>query len=183
MEDNNIENEETTGSLEQESVDVSSLIKELAEAQKRAEANREEYLRAVADLENYRRRVSREKDELRRSAASSIIEELLSVMDNLALGIDAAPKHGADQSVIDGFQMVLDRIGAILSDHGLELMSPQGEAFDPNWHECVALMDSAEVPENMVIEVVRSGYRLHGRLLRAASVVVSRGASEVKDVD
>ena len=158
--------------------ETSSLIKELAEAQRQAELSREDYLRAVADLENYRRRVSWEKDELRRSAAAGIIEELLPVMDNLALGIASAPKHGADQSIIHGFQMVLDRILAILRDNGLEPIRPEGEAFNPNLHQCVSLLASQDVPENQVIEVVRFGYTLYGRLLRPASVVVSSGVSQ-----
>ena len=76
--------------------------------------------------------------------------------------------------------MVDDQLKKSLSEQGLEELLPDGETFDPNLHECISHQPSDEVAENHVIETVRAGYRLNGRLVRAASVIVSSGQIDKK---
>ena len=151
----------------------------LAAAKKEATENYDRYLRSVADLENFRRRTVREKDELRQYAASRVLEELLPVMDNLALGLAAAKQPGADLKVLSGgMDMVLAQLKTALSSHGLKEINPVGQPFDANLHEAISAQPSAEVAEGSVLNVVRIGYALNGRLLRPASVVVSSGTAK-----
>jgi len=145
-------------------------------AKQEATANYDRYLRAVADLENFRRRTVREKDELRQFATSRVLEDLLPVLDNLALALSAAKQPGADVgSLAGGVDMVLSQFKSALVSHGLKEISPLGQAFDANLHESISAQPSATVPEGNVVTVVRTGYSLNGRLLRPASVIVSSG--------
>lgn len=136
-------------------------------------------LRAAADFENFRKRSLREKEELRKYAVSGLIEDLLPALDNLELGLAAADNHPEAKAVSDGFRMVAQQITSILQNNGVECVNPEGEDFDPNFHESVGFQPSDEVEDQKVIQVLRKGYSLNGRILRAANVIVSSGpASE-----
>lgn len=151
---------------------------QLAAAKKEAAANYDRYMRAVADLENFRKRITREKDELRQFASANVMEDLIPVLDNLALGLSAAKQQTDVKSVADGIGLVLEQLKATLGKHGMKEVNPQGQPFDHNLHECIAHLPSTEVPEEVVSQVVRLGYVLNGRLLRPASVVVSSGQAK-----
>jgi molecular chaperone GrpE len=152
---------------------------QLAAAKKEAADNYQRYLRAVADLENYRKRTVREKDELRQYAATRVLEVLLPVLDNLALGLAAAKPAGAEmKGLIGGVEMVMTQLKAALANHGLTEIDPAGEAFDPHRHQAISHQPSATVPAEHVLTVVRTGYALNGRLLRPASVIVSSGPAK-----
>jgi len=151
----------------------------LATAKAEAAANYDKFMRAAADLENFRRRVVREKEELRLFAASRVLEDLLPVLDNLALALAAAKQPGADvKALTGGVDMVLAQLKAALTSHGLKEINPAGATFDANLHESIAAQPSADVPEGSVVNVVRPGFSLNGRLLRPAAVVVSSGPSK-----
>jgi molecular chaperone GrpE len=151
---------------------------ELEKAQAEATEMKTRYLRAVADMENYRKRMAREKQDIIRGAAASVIESLLPVLDNMKLGLQAAENHPEAKDVTIGFKMVDDQLKRSLSEQGLEELIPDGEAFDPNLHECIAHQPSEEVAEDHVIQTVRAGYRLNERLVRAANVIVSSGPAK-----
>jgi molecular chaperone GrpE len=156
----------------------------LAAARKEAAANYDRYTRAVADLENFRKRTVREKDELRQFAAAGVVEDIIPILDNLSLGVAAAKQQTDVKAIVDGVSLVLEQFKGTLGKHGLKEINPAGQAFDPNLHDCISHQPSADIPEEKVIQVVRLGYSLNGRLLRPASVVVSSGpanAAEAKD--
>lgn len=138
----------------------------------------EKVLRAAADFENFRKRSLREKDELRKYAVSGLIEDLLPALDNLELGLAAADNHPEAKPVADGFRMVAQQLTSILQSNGLDTIDPQGKDFDPNFHESVAIQPSDEVADHKIIQVVRKGYSLNGRILRAAAVIVSSGPAK-----
>ena len=156
----------------------SPLEEQLAAARKEASAAQDRYLRSVADLENYRKRTVREKDELRQFATSGLMEDVIPILDNLGLGLAAAKQQADGKSIIDGVGLVLEQFKSTLSRHGLKEIYPSGAAFDPHQHECIAHQPSTEVAAEKVIQVVRSGYSLNGRLLRPASVIVSSGPAQ-----
>jgi molecular chaperone GrpE len=135
-------------------------------------------LRAAADFENFRKRTIREKEELRKFALSGLIEDLLPALDNLELGLSAADNHPEAKAVADGFRMVAQQILSILQSNGLECVNPEGEDFDPNFHESVGFQPSNEVEDHKVLQVARKGYTLNGRILRAAAVIVSSGPAK-----
>ena len=156
-------------------------LTDLEKAQAEAAEMKSRYLRSVADMENYRKRIAREKQDIIRSAAANVVESLLPVIDNMKLGLQAAENHPEAKDVTLGFKMVDDQLKKSLSEQGLEELVPDGEAFDPNLHECIAQQTSDEIKEDHVIETVRAGYRLNDRLIRAANVIVSSGPSKEKN--
>jgi molecular chaperone GrpE len=159
----------------EEEVTTEPELSELEKAQNEAKEMKVRYLRAVADLENYRKRITREKQDIIRSAAGCVVESLLPVLDNMKLGLKSAENHPEAKEVTSGFKMVDDQLKKSLYEQGLEELLPNGETFDPNLHECISHQPSSEVAEDHIIETVRAGYRLNERLLRAASVIVSSG--------
>jgi molecular chaperone GrpE len=181
--DTSEESEETTEAVAAEVVEetateaetpvVEATPVETAEAE--AADMKSRWLRSVADMENYRKRIGREKQDIIRSAGASVVESLLPVLDNMKLGLQAAENHPEAKDVTFGFKMVDDQLKRALSEQGLEELIPDGETFDPNFHECISHQSSSEVEEDIVIQTVRAGYRLNDRLIRAASVIVSSG--------
>ena len=150
----------------------------LAAAKQEAVANYDRYTRAVADLENFRKRALREKEELRLFALTGLMEDLVPILDNLSLGIAAARQQSETTAIVGGVTMVLDQFKSMLARHGLKEINPAGQRFDPHFHECISHQSSGDVAEEHVMQVVRLGYTLNGRLLRPASVIVSSGASK-----
>jgi len=151
---------------------------QLAAAKAEAAANLDRFLRAAADLENFRRRVVREKDDLRVAATGRVLEDIFPVMDTLAMAISAARQPAADlKTLVNGVEMVLGQLRTALANHGLKEISPLGQPFDPHQHEAIAHQPS-EMPAEQVAAVVRVGYSLNGRLLRPASVMVSSGPAK-----
>lgn len=153
----------------------------LAAAKKEAAANYDRYTRAVADLENFRKRTIREKDELRQFAAAGVVEDIIPILDNLSLGLAAAKQQTDVKAIVDGVALVLEQFKGTLAKHGLKEINPEGQAFDPNLHDCISHQPSPDVPEETVSLVVRLGYSLNGRLLRPASVVVSSGPAKATE--
>ncbi len=153
----------------------SDLLKKLDEATAAAAKNRDLYMRAVADLENYRRKVQREKEELSKFAISPLVESLLPSLDTLAMAIGGLESNPATKTYAEGLVMVDKQVKKVLESFGVKEIDPMGQDFDPNNAECVAHEPSAEVPEGKVMGVMRLGYSLNGRLIRPASVVVSKG--------
>jgi molecular chaperone GrpE len=157
------------------------LEEQLAAAKAEAAANYDRYTRAVADLENFRKRTVREKDELRLFAVSGLLEDVIPILDNLGLGLAAARQQPDVKVIVDGISLTLEQFKVALGRHGLKEVNPVKQRFDPNFHECIAHHSNGETPEEHVIQVVRLGYTLNGRLLRPASVIVSSGpANEAK---
>jgi molecular chaperone GrpE len=156
-----------------------SLEDQLAAAKAESAAHYERYMRAMADHDNFRKRIAREKDELRQYAASRVLEDLLPVLDTLGLSLAAANQPATElKTLTGGVVMVLSQLKAALANHGLTEINPAGQPFDAHQHEAIAQQPSAEVPEGSVMTVVRTGYSLNGRLLRPASVIVSSGPAK-----
>lgn len=154
-----------------------SLEERLVEAEGRAAELQARFLRAAADHENYRKRMAREKDELRKFAKGDLIGDLLPALDNLKLGLQGAEQYKSDDAkqVAFGFQMVVKQIKDILAESGLEEIDPVGAAFNPNLHEAASNQPSEEYGEGIVSQTLRVGYSLNERLIRPATVVVSSG--------
>lgn len=168
-----------TPSTRESTVDVKVWEEKVAAAKKEASDNYDRYVRLAADMENLRKRMIREKDELRQFAAGRVLEDLLPVLDNLGLGVAAAKAPNADlKTLVGGVSMVLDQLKSALANHGLKEIPAQGQTFDPNLHEAISSQAADDVAEGTVLQVVRTGYQLNGRLLRPASVVISAGTAQ-----
>ena len=137
---------------------------------------KERYARTLADFDNYRKRVARDKEELAQFAAKDILKDLLPTVDNLALALDKA--ENKDDPFVQGVKLAYDGFLKALADHGATPLDSVGEPFDANFHEAIAQLPSPDVAEGVVMNEVKRGWLLHGKLLRAAQVVVSSGAPE-----
>lgn len=158
--------------------DGSKLEAQLLAAKQEAAANYDRYTRSVADLENFRKRTMREKDELRQYAVSGLMEDVVPILDNLGLGLAAAKQKTDVNSIVEGVSLIMEQFKTTLGRHGLKEVNPAGQKFDPNFHECISHQPNSEVAEEHVIQVVRLGYTLNGRLIRPASVIVSSGPAK-----
>jgi len=133
-------------------------------------------LRAQADLDNYRKRVAREREEDFKRAQAVLLERLLPVLDNFELGMMEVRKADPKSPIAVGMEMIERQLKEFMSASGVEAIETEGVKFDPNLHEAVSQEESASAPEGHIIRQLRRGFRLRDRLLRAAMVIVSKGA-------
>jgi molecular chaperone GrpE len=129
-------------------------------------------LRTAAEMDNLRKRTAREREEAIRYANQRLLEELLPVVDNFDMGMQAAAQDTSSMIYI-GMDMVRRQLKEFLSLQGVEEINTDSP-FDPNLHEAVSQEDCDAGPEGRILRVARRGYKLRDRLLRPASVVVSK---------
>ncbi len=134
------------------------------------------YVRSQADLDNFRKRTAREREDAIRYANGALLERLLPVLDNFELGLEAAKQSTGAESILQGMSMVQKQLQDFLKDSGVESIEAVGTPFDPNFHEAIGQEASAEVAADLVLRQLRRGYKLRDRLLRPATVIVSKGA-------
>jgi molecular chaperone GrpE len=127
-------------------------------------------------MENLRKRLIRDLEKSRRFALEEVMKDLLQVRDSLERGIESIDSNTPVETLREGKELTLRMFNKVLSDHGLEVIDPKGEAFNPELHQAVSLQPSPEHAENTVLDVLQKGFRLHDRLLRPAMVVVSSKA-------
>lgn len=137
---------------------------------------RDRCLRAHAELDNLRKRLEREAEQARRFANEAILVDLLPVLDSLERGLAAGPVDAA--TLREGMELTLRQLIKALEAHGVRILDPRGEAFDPRFHQAVATQPAEEVEADRVLSVVQKGMLLRERLLRPALVVVSAGTAE-----
>lgn len=135
-------------------------------------------LRSQADFENYKKRCAREKEDAIKYANSSLLERLITIVDNFELGLSAAREQSAKSPIYSGMSMVLKQLSDFLAENGLQPIDAEGQKFDPNLHEAIAHEPSDAVPEGIVVRQTRRGYRFKNRLLRPSAVVVSSGPAK-----
>ena len=143
---------------------------------------KDQLVRALAETENVRRRLEQQAEERGKYAVSGFARDILTVADNLRRAIEHVPAEGRDdpftKNLLTGVEMTERELLAVLERHGIKPIEAQGQKFDPHLHESLSHQPSSEVPEEHVLQVVRTGYTLHGRLLRAASVILSSGPAK-----
>jgi molecular chaperone GrpE len=143
--------------------EVGQLRQEIAELRDRS-------VRTLADFDNYRKRAERERQDARRFAAAAPLGDLLEVLDNLRLALDAG---GSSDDLKQGVELIRRQFEEILRRHGVREIAAVGEGFDPDLHEAVAREEDPAVTAPTVAAELRRGYTLHDRLLRPAMVRVA----------
>ncbi len=123
-------------------------------------------LRKQAEFENYRKRMDREKSDFMQFASADLMKELLNVLDSFAM-------QNGEENVLRGFELIYKQIEDTLARFGLKPIEVKGKKFDPHFHQAVSTEATDEVEENTVIQEMRKGYLLNGRLLRPAMVSVA----------
>ena len=156
--------------------DLAPQQEESKESEAALKVERDEYLalaqRTQADFENYRKRVGREAAEAEARGRGTLARSLLPVLDNLERALAAAEpidRDTAPNHLAHGVKLVYEELAGVLRGAGVESYSPDGEAFDPDWHEA---MMTRPGDAGKVLEVLEKGYRLNGQVLRPARVVV-----------
>jgi molecular chaperone GrpE len=151
-------------------------IEELQSRAAKADENWERLLRTTADFDNFKKRAAREKTEAAQYASYSLLQKLLPVLDNFEMALAAAQavKEAKNDSLQSGVVMIQQQLKNVLLESGLEEIDAAGKAFDPNFHEAISEMESAEVAEGNVLQQLRKGYKLKDRLLRPATVIVAK---------
>ena len=145
----------------------------LAEALATAEENWSKYLRVVAELDNLRKRHTRELENARRYGVEGLAAELLTVADSLEMALETGVQAPAE-TLLKGGQATLKQLQAAMEKYGVKVVSPEGEPFDPEFHEAMSMQPSATAEPDSVLTVVQRGYELNGRLLRPARVIVAK---------
>ncbi|MCX2724371.1 nucleotide exchange factor GrpE [Roseibium salinum] len=142
---------------------------------------RDRALRAMAEMENLRRRTEKEVKDARQYAVSGFARDVLTVSDNLHRALEALPeedRRNADAGVaalIEGVEMIERDLLNQLEKNGVRKLNPEGQKFDPNFHQAMFEVPNTEVPNNTVVQVVQAGYVIGDRVLRPAMVGVSKG--------
>jgi molecular chaperone GrpE len=166
--------DETSGVDESGSI-IEALQQELAET-------KEQFLRAQAEMNNVRRRAEMDVEKAHKYGVEKLVRELLPVVDGLEKTIETFDGSDTALSTMrEGVEMTLSLLMKGLEKHQVEQLDPHGEPFDPAHHEAMSMVDVPGTEPNSVINVVQKGYKLHGRLVRPAMVVVSKSTPKIDE--
>ncbi len=169
--------ETLTKSKEQKSAEDDSQFEDLKlqleEAQQSAKDNWDKVLRAQAEMENLKRRNAKDLENAHKFALDGFVKALLEVKDSLTMGLKTANEEKATiEHIIEGLEMTDKVFLSTMEKFGVESINPEGEAFNPEFHEAVTMVPVPDKESNSVLEVVQIGFTLNGRLVRPAMVVV-----------
>lgn len=151
--------------------DIGELQAELASAQAQAAESKDLYMRALAELDNVRKRAARDIEHAHKYALERFTNDLIGVKDSLELGLAS---EGTLESLHAGSEATLKLLGKAFENAGVTEVDPQGETFNPEFHEAMVTQPSTEHVPDTVLQVIQKGYQLNGRLLRPARVIVAR---------
>jgi molecular chaperone GrpE len=158
---------------------IEELQKALADAEQKAQDNWDKAVRAQAEMENLKRRTQKDLEDAHKFALTSFAKELLSVLDSLVLGLQAATGDSEDvKKFREGSELTIKQFEAVFAKFKIETIDPIGQPFNAEQHQAMAMqvVDGAE--PNTVVNVFQKGYMLNGRLLRPAMVLVAKAAEK-----
>ncbi len=152
----------------------------IAELEAEVARSKDQALRALAEAENTRRRAQREIDDNNKYAVSNIARDILTVADNLRRALDGIPADArkADErldKLATGMELTEREFLSTLDRYHIKRVDPLGQPFDHNLHQAVMQVEAPDKPAGTVVQVLQSGYTIHGRLLRPAMVAVAKG--------
>ncbi len=148
---------------------------------KENEELKDKALRLAAEMENLRRRTARDVHDARAYAIANFARDMLTVSDNLQRALAAVPAEAKEKgeagfsALLEGVEMTERSMLASLERHGVKKIEPEGERFDPNFHQAMFEIPNPDLPANTVVQVVQTGYVIGERMLRPAMVGVSKG--------
>lgn len=167
-----------------EATPIEQLGEQLMLANQRAEENWDKMVRVQAEMENLRRRTEKEIGDARKFALERFAKELLVVIDSLELGIQAAAGDSSEVSKLrEGSELTLKQFLAVLEKFNVQTVDPQGQKFNPELHQAMAMEPTNAAEPNTVVKVFQKGYVLNERLLRPAMVVIAQSAGDTPRLD
>jgi molecular chaperone GrpE len=161
-----------TGATAEAEEDV--IASELARARAEAESYLDDLRRLQADFDNYRKRTLREQTARTASASQALVARLLPVLDNFELAVSAAEQSRDFDRMLKGVEMVLGALREVLEGEGLVKIEAEGKPFDPERHEAVIAVEQEDAEPGTIVDIVRAGYELGGKVLRPAMVKVAK---------
>jgi molecular chaperone GrpE len=150
---------------------ASELSLELDQLRTTVQALKDESLRERAELDNQRKRLARDVEQARKFANERLLSQLLPVLDSLEAGLQV--QADSAQHLREGMELTLRQLLKVAADNGMTPIHPQGEAFDPDWHQAISQVAAPDAAPGSVVQVFQKGYALNDRLLRPALVVVA----------
>lgn len=157
---------------------VPDLQVKLEEALAKADDYYDQLLRNKAELDNVRKRSQRELENAHKYAVEKFINGLLPVIDSMEMGQQAAETATEIDQIKEGTAMTLNMFQQLLEKFEIESINPEGDNFDPEFHQAMSIQENADVAPNSVMAVMQKGYTLAGRLLRPAMVVVAKAPAD-----
>lgn len=159
----------------EEQLDEVTLLKqELEQLRQKNEEYLDGWQRERAEFANYKKRMEREREQLKMNLAGDIVKRYLDVIDDLERALKNRPKDGEGATWAEGIELIYRKMLAILEAEGVQPMQVEGETFDPNRHEAISHEASPDHDSGQIIEVVKNGYLLGERVLRPALVRVAQ---------
>ncbi|KPV91264.1 MULTISPECIES: nucleotide exchange factor GrpE [Pseudoalteromonas] len=157
--------------------EIAMLYAELETAKQTIADQKDSVVRAAADVDNIRRRAAQDVEKAHKFALEKFANELLPVIDNLERAIEFSDKENETlKPLLEGIDMTVKSFNDAVAKFGVEIVNPQGEQFNPEFHQAMSIQPSNDVSPNTVLAVMQKGYTLNGRLLRPAMVMVSKAA-------
>ena len=153
--------------------ELQGMSKAVSKAEEELVLHRDAMLRMQAEMDNLRKRLIRDQEKSRKFALERVMKDLLQVRDSLERGLESGSEATTAKQFREGQTLTLKMLSKVMQDHDLELIDPAGEKFNPEFHQAMTVLPSAELEENTVMEVLQKGFKLHDRLIRPAMVVVS----------
>jgi len=150
--------------------------------EKSAAENYDKYLRISAELENYKKRAARDKAAAINYGNETLVRDILPIVDSLERALEHASNSNDFDSFVEGLKLIYDKLLGTLERNGVEKIDAVGKDFDPNFHEAVLQVESAELNDNKVVEKYENGYLLNGRLLRPVKVSVSKHVANEREI-
>lgn len=152
-----------------------SLEEQLQKAQSTVQDYWDQIMRLRAEIENNRKRAQRDIENAHKYTLKNFTESLLPVIDSMEMGLVAALAENASlESIREGSELTMNMFVQVLQRSGLEQIDPLGEAFDPERHQAISMVEVEGAEPNSVIEVMQKGFLLNDRLIRPAMVVVAK---------
>ncbi len=136
---------------------------------------KDQVLRSLAEMENIKRRAARDVENAHKFAVEKLINDLFPVLDSLEKAVETADATAGAEAISEGVALSLKLFVDTLAKSGVEQIDPLGEPFDPQLHEAMTMVPNPDAEPNSVMDVMQKGYRLNGRLVRAAKVIVVQG--------
>ncbi len=139
---------------------------------------KDQVLRTLAEMENIKRRAARDVENAHKFANEGLLNDLFPVLDSLEKAVEAADAIEGAEAIAEGVALSMKLFVDTLAKAGVEQIDPLGEPFDPQLHEAMTMVPNPDAEPNSVMDVMQKGYRLNGRLVRAAKVIVVQGAPQ-----
>lgn len=161
--------------IDQQLSDIDALTQQLKDAQAAVEKEKKEYLFLMAEFDNFRKRTVKEKSEIIKNAAESVLKGLLPIVDDFERGLEASAKSDDPAAIRQGMELIYQKLVKFLASNGVKPIESTGKPFDAELHEAIAMVPvTDEAQKGMVIDTPTKGYTINDKVLRHAKVAVGQ---------